>query len=107
MNKMKVFIQCGEEDSCSKKDCMNCPRKKRYNLNLTLAEEVAIEDFAVTDLDAMINGGEYAKGLRFPDKKKELELMQDVMRKLMHKVFKNQKKSDEEKKIIRMMHKTK
>ena len=87
----KVFIQCGYEDLCKHKDCMECPRKKKYNLTLTLAEEIAVEDFAVCDLDAMINGGIISKGFSFPAKKKEVDLMQDVMRKLMYKIFKQQK----------------
>lgn len=91
MKKDKIFLNCGYEDSCKKKECLECPRKKKYNLTLNLAEEIAIEDFAVCDLDAMINGGILSKGIKFPDKKKEVDLMQDVMRKLMHKIFKQQK----------------
>jgi len=87
----KVFIQCGWETECKKKDCLNCPRKHKYILNLTLAEEIAIEDFAVCDLNAMINGGEYSKGYKFPGKPEEVELMQDVIRKTMKKIFRQQK----------------
>ena len=88
-----TFIQCGYEDICVNKDCLNCHRKNRYNINLTLAEERCIEDFAMCDLDSMINGGIISGNLSYPDKKDELELMQDVMRKLMHKMFSKQDKN--------------
>ena len=99
----KIFIQCGYEDTCVKKDCLNCHRKNRYDINLTLAEEIAIEDFAMCDIDSMINGGKISPGLFYPAKKDELELMQDVMRKLMHKIFSKQDKSGKTKKIIKII----
>ena len=94
-NKKQIFIQCGWEDRCSKKDCINCPRKRKHKMNMTLAEEICVEDFAMCNLDAMINGGEISKecGITFPGKKKEVDLMQNVMRKLMHKMFKTEEKT--------------
>jgi hypothetical protein len=74
---MKKYIQCGYEHKCKKKDCLNCSRRKRYGLSLTLAEEIVIENFAVCDLEDMIKY-----------KKEELDLMQDIMRKTMKKIFK-------------------
>jgi hypothetical protein len=72
----KIYIQCGEEDNCKKKDCLKCPRKTKYNLTLTHAEASVIEDFAVCDLETLIK-----------EKPKEIELMQKIMSKLMRKVF--------------------
>jgi hypothetical protein len=80
---VKTYIQCGYEDKCKKKDCLKCPRKFRHNISLTLAEEICIEDFAVCDIQAMT---EEERGL------KELELMQDIMRKLMFKIYKDKRK---------------
>ena len=82
---MKTYIQCGYEHKCKKKDCLNCPRKRRYNIVLTLAEEIAIEDFAVVDLGLW---------LQEPDKEKEMDLTQNVMRKLMKKIFKQQRQNE-------------
>lgn len=50
---------------------------------LTLAEEIAIEDFAVCDLQATIK-----------EKPEQVELLQDVMRKLMKKVFAEENSDD-------------
>ena len=75
--KKKVYLQCGYEDRCKKKECINCPRKKKHNLNLTLAEEICIEDFAVCDIQSFIE-----------EKPKQLELMQNIMIKLMKNVYK-------------------
>ena len=75
------YSQCGYEHRCKNKDCLNCPRKRKYkNLTLTLAEEIAIEDIAVCDVQSFLE-----------NKPKEFELLQDVMKKLMHKIFKNQR----------------
>ena len=76
---MKEFIQCGYEHRCKNKDCLKCPRKKDHSFKLTLAEEIVIEDFAVCDLDDMIR-----------NKSKNLNLMQNIMFKVMKKVFKNE-----------------
>lgn len=73
---MKTHLQCGYEDLCKNKDCLKCPRRKKYNLSLTLADECVIEDFAMCDLEDMIK-----------NKKKVLELMQDICHKLMDKMF--------------------
>lgn len=72
--KKKIYLQCGYESGCKHKDCLNCPRKTKHVLNMTLAEEICIEDFAMIDL------GQTAK--------EELDLMQNIMRKLMKKVYK-------------------
>lgn len=79
MNK-KVYLQCGYEDKCKNKDCLKCPRRKRYNLSLTLAEEIVIEDFAMCDLDSIKK-----------TKPEEMELMQEICKKLMYKIFRNDK----------------
>lgn len=77
----KIYLQCGYEDKCKKKDCMKCRFKyNKYVLNLTLAEQIVIEDFAVCDLEDMIK-----------NKKDELELMQKIMYKLMKKVYREEK----------------
>lgn len=76
----KVYLQCGYEDKCKNKDCMNCPRKfLKGEIKLTQAEASAIEDFAVSDMEQMTTS-EYHK--------KRLYLMQKIMFKVMQKVFK-------------------
>jgi len=75
---MKTHIQCGYEDKCKNKDCLKCNRRLKCNLSLTLAEQIAIEDFATCDLKSMME-----------IHPKELELMQKIMIKVMKKVFKN------------------
>jgi hypothetical protein len=83
MKKQDTYLQCGYEDRCKNKDCLNnCSRRRRYNLSLTLAEEIAIEDFAVGDLKALVED---------KNKTKEVELLQKVMYKLMMKIFRQQK----------------
>ena len=78
----KIYLQCGYEDRCKNKDCLNnCSRRRRYNLSLTLAEEIAIEDFAVGDLKSLIEEKD----------EKEVKLLQDIMQKIMKKVFRQQK----------------
>jgi len=77
----KTYLQCGEEDNCKNKDCLKCTRRKRMSLSLTHAEMICIEDFAVIDLQSMID-----------EKPEELDLMQKIMMKVMHKVFKEEKK---------------
>jgi len=73
----RIKIQCGWEDDCKSKDCLNCRRRMKFkNLNLTLAEAICIEDFGDCDMESMVKG-----------KSKELELMQNVMRKLDKRVF--------------------
>jgi len=70
----KIFIQCGYEDKCKNKDCLNCPRKNKHTINMTLAEEICVEDFAMIDLKLT--------------EEEQLDLMQDIMRKLMKKIYK-------------------
>jgi len=79
-------VQCGYEDRCKKKDCLNCPRKQKYMLTLTLAEEIVIEDFAVCDLKRTLD-----------EQPKIVELEQNIMKKLMMKIFKKQNKSKNKK----------
>ena len=75
--KGKEHLQCGYEDRCKNKDCLNCPRKRKMELNLTHAEISCIEDFAICDLESMLTYN-----------KKQIELMQNIMTKLMKKVLK-------------------
>ena len=89
------YLQCGYEHKCKNKECMKCTRRLRCNLSLTLAEQIAIEDFAMCDLQIMID-----------EKSKQVELLQNIMRKVMHKVFANDK-SDENLKAKKMMKKIK
>jgi len=80
----KAYIQCGEEHECKKKDCLKCRKlKRKYNLTLTLAEQVVIEDFAMIDLEIMKK-----------EKPKEIELMQKIMYKVMRKMFKEEKRNE-------------
>ncbi len=76
-----IYIQCGYEDSCKNKDCLKCLRRKRHNISLTLAEEIVIECFAVCDLEVMGK-----------EKPEVLELMQDICKKIMKKIFKDKTK---------------
>ena len=78
--KNKIYLQCGYEDNCKRKDCLKCNRRLRCNLSLTLAEQIVIEDFAVCDIKQMIK-----------ENPKEIELMQKIMFKVMKKVFKGEK----------------
>ena len=80
----KIYLQCGYETECKKKDCMKCRKKlvKKYNLNLSVAELCVIEDFAVTDLKDMVE-----------TKPEELKLMQDIMFKVMKKAFREERKN--------------
>lgn len=78
--KNKTYLQCGYEDRCKNKECLKCSRRLRCNLSLTLAEQIAIEDFAMCDLQWMID-----------EKPEEVELMQDIMRRVMKKVFREER----------------
>jgi hypothetical protein len=76
--KNKIYLQCGYEDECRSKDCINCRKNiDPHIVRLSQAEMIVIEDFAVCDLKAMLE-----------DKPEEVELMQDVMRRIMKKVYK-------------------
>lgn len=77
----KIYLQCGYEDLCKNKECLKCPRKQWKEINFSLAEEIAIEDFAVCDLSALNE-----------EKPKELALLQLIMIKLMKKVYKEDPK---------------
>ena len=79
--KNKIHLQCGYEDKCRNKKCLECPRRGRYTLFLTLAEQICIENFAMTDLKVCME-----------EKPKEMDLEQDIMRKLMKKMFRAEKK---------------
>ncbi|HUS49925.1 MAG TPA: hypothetical protein VMZ91_07150 [Candidatus Paceibacterota bacterium] len=83
----KVHLQCGWEPECKNKDCLKCRRQvKRYNLQLTLAEQIVIEDFAVCDLKTMVE-----------EKFDDLDLMQNIMMRILVKIF-NKKRMIEMKK---------
>jgi hypothetical protein len=72
----KTHINCGYEDECKKKDCLHCKHKLSLTtLRLTLAEASSIEDFAVVDLSVWIKHNP-----------KQVDLQQDVMRKLMSRI---------------------
>ncbi len=73
---MKTHLQCGYEDDCKNKDCLKCPKRRRFNLYLTMAEQCIIEDFAICDLKQMIK-----------DNPEEVELMQNICCKIMKKIF--------------------
>jgi len=79
--KNKIYLQCGYEDNCKNKECLKCPKRTRYNLSLTLAEEIVIEDFAVCDLKEMIK-----------EKSEEVKLMQRICFRIMKKIFKDRNK---------------
>ena len=77
----KVYLQCGYEDECKNKDCLKCnKRKQKYNISLSLAEVIVIEEFATLDLEVMIK-----------EKPKEVELMQEICHKIMKKIFRSEK----------------
>ena len=74
--KEKEFIQCGEEDRCRRKNCMKCPHKLALtSTKLTLAEASCIEDFGVVDLGSWIR-----------ERPEQLNLQQDIMRKMMKRI---------------------
>jgi len=79
--KNKIHLNCGYEDKCLHKECLKCPRMQWHELHLSLAEKIAIEDFAVCDLKALIE-----------EKPKTVALLQDIMRKLMMKAYKDEDK---------------
>jgi len=71
-----VYLQCGYEDECETKDCLNCPRKQKITIEITHAEATCVEDFAVVDIEHWIK--------EQPD---DLDLSQKIMFDLMKKVF--------------------
>lgn len=85
--KNKVHLQCGIEDDCKHKDCRKCKKvMRKYNLNLSFAEQIAIEDFAVCDLIET-----------HKQNPKDLDLMQDIIRKTFGKMIKEEKKNERNK----------
>ena len=76
----KVYLQCGYEFECKKKDCLNCPKKKKYNLVLTHAEETALGDFGICDLKSMLK-----------IHPKETELSQNILWNLIQKIWSHKK----------------
>lgn len=75
--KEKIYIQCGEEDGCKRKNCIKCPRKLSLTRKtLTLAEAMCIEDFGVVDLTQQIN-----------ERPKLIDMQQDIMRKMMNRII--------------------
>ena len=81
-NKEKTYLQCGYEDRCKNKDCLKCQRRLRLDLSLTLAEQIVIEDFAMCDLEMFKK-----------EKPEVMELAQDIMKKVMKKVFKEEREN--------------
>lgn len=79
----KVHLQCGEEDTCKSKDCLKCRKLfRKYKFTLSYAEQMAIEDLAMVDLVQM-----------FKEKKgKDVSLWQEILKKVMFKMFKQEKK---------------
>ena len=73
----KIYLQCGYEDECKTKKCLKCYRKDMINIDLTYAEQIVIEDFGVCDLKEMLE-----------TKPKDIKLMQEIMRKLMLRMYK-------------------
>lgn len=75
--KESIKIQCGWEDLCKCKSCLNC---KRYvyltNKKISLAIATSIEDFGTVDLDSW--------GKEHPNQR---ALQQDVMCKMMKKII--------------------
>ena len=73
---MKTHLQCGYENECKNKDCLKCKRGNYILIKLSLAEEIAIEDFAMCDFESFMK-----------EKPEEFELLQKIMYNLMKKVF--------------------
>jgi hypothetical protein len=77
---MNTKLQCGYEDKCKSKNCFNCRRYLKLKVTkITLAEATCIDDFGVVDLLWWTTTKE-------KNHKKELEISQDIMRKLMRKI---------------------
>jgi len=76
-------LQCGWEDECESKSCYDCPRKYKVNLTLTEAEVCCIEDFATLDIKSWLH-----------DNKEDLDLSQNIMFRLMKKIFKEVNNND-------------
>jgi len=75
-------LQCGYEDECKNKDCTKCRKNfEKITLTLNQAQQCAIEDLAIIDLVEMFKLG----------KGKEIDLMQDILRQVMFKVFREAK----------------
>lgn len=84
MKMKKIYLQCGYENDCPKRDCLNCYRKIKIKpMTLTQAELCAIEDFAVVDLDW------YKK-----ERPEEFEMVKKIMYKVMMKVFKAERRKN-------------
>jgi len=72
----KIFLQCGWEDDCEAKDCLNCPKTHIVELKLTEAEMCCIEDFAVCDIELLMK-----------EQPEEFELSQQIIHQLAKKIF--------------------
>jgi formate dehydrogenase maturation protein FdhE len=76
--KEKVKLQCGYEDDCKIKSCLKCRRYVLlHNKRITLAEAIALEDFAMVDLDAWASH-HWGRSQR--------NLSQDIMRKMLKRI---------------------
>ena len=78
-----VELQCGYEDDCKSKDCLHCPRVYTMTITVTEAEMSCVEDIGTCDIPIYIK-----------EKTKEFDLLQNVMKGLMKKLFKGEKKDN-------------
>lgn len=69
-------LQCGYEDECENKNCLQCKRHDIKKIVITQAEECCIEDFGWCDIPVFIK-----------EHPEEFELMQKIMRKLFKKLL--------------------
>jgi hypothetical protein len=86
-----VKIQCGYEIDCKSTSCLKCRRFVYLcGHKITLAEAIAIEDFATVDLDAWVKRTAWVNGLAFTQRNKygikQRDLEQLVMLKLMKRI---------------------
>jgi len=86
-----VKIQCGYEDDCMSTSCLKCRRFVYLcGHKITLAEAIAVEDFATVDLDAWVKRTVWVNGLAFTQRNKygikQRDLEQQVLFKLMKRI---------------------
>ena len=81
----KVYLQCGWEDECETKDCLNCPRKHKITIEISHAEFTVTDEFSICDLPM------YAK-----EKPEVFDLAQKVMFDLQKKIWESIKDNVEE-----------
>lgn len=71
-----IYLNCGFEDECETKDCLNCQKTHKIEIEISEAEASCIEDFGVIDIEQWLI-----------DDPENLDLCQDIMKQLMFKVF--------------------